>query len=242
MRIGGSSWCYYRIAEARNTDKEILQNFVCPEANILELMCHDKEHLDMELDPLLVKEKFIGCSLHMPVHEYKNDEPSHKILKKIEEICNRFAIQNIVIHPDTVVDRFLFQQYKHLPFSIENMDERKPIGKSIEDIKKILDENPYISFTLDLQHCYVNDPTMQLVRDFHEVLWDKIIQYHISWYHTEYLHYPLFKTNQDSIISALQRTDLPIIIESTFDEPWELEQEIAYIKKVIASNEATKQS
>lgn len=237
MRIGGSSWDYYRIAAARNTDEEILKNFVYPEANIVELMCHDKEHLDMELDPLLVKEKFVSCSLHLPVHTYRDDDSSHKILKKIEALCSRFAIQNIVIHPDTVVDRSLFQQYQHLPFSIENMDERKKIWRSVEDVKKILDENPHISFTLDLQHCYVNDPTMQLAKDFHEALWDKLVQYHISWYHPEYLHYPLFKTNQDIIISSLQRTDLPIIIESTFDEPGELEKEMAYIKKVIASNE-----
>lgn len=226
--------------EARNTDEEILKNFVYPEANILELMFRDKNNFSLSLDPFLVKENFISCSLHAPKHIYKNDEASHNILKSIETICNRFPIKNIVIHPDNVADRSIFKQYMHLPFSIENMDERKHCGKSVEDIKKILDENPQLSLTLDLQHCFVNDPTMELAKDFHRILWHKIVQYHISWYNPKHFHYPLFKTHQDIIISHLQRSDLPIIIESTFDEEGELQKEIAYIKKVISMNEQKK--
>jgi hypothetical protein len=74
---------------------------------------------------------------------------------------------------------------------------------------------------------------MQLAKDLHNEFGDRLVQYHISGYHPKYLHYPLFKTHQDKIIAAVERWDLPIIVESTFDKPGELEKEIAYIKSFI---------
>lgn len=228
-----STWDFYRITDARNNDEQISNYFAIPEARALELMFHDKENLEHQLTREIIENSFSHCSIHVPKYAYKNDEESHRILKFIEKICSTLPIKNIVVHPDDVVDRSLFEQYKHLPLSIENMDDRKKSCKWVEDIKKILNENPYLWFVLDLQHCFVNDPTMQLARDFHKAFWDRIVQYHISWYHPEYLHYPLFKTQQTEIVKAMERTDIPIIIESTFDDKDDLQKEIAYIKSLI---------
>jgi hypothetical protein len=113
------------------------------------------------------------------------------------------------------------------------MDDRKTSFRWVEDIKKILYEYPHFNFTLDLQHCFVNDPTMQLAKDFHEAFWDRLVEYHISWHHPEHLHHPLYLTKQDQIIQALENPNIPIIIESGFDEKDWLEKEIQYIKKFI---------
>lgn len=234
--IWWSSWDYYRIFSWKNTDEEILKNFALPIANTMEIMFHNKEDIAHNLSKEIIEKAFVFCSLHAPAYTYQDDEHSHSILKNIKQLCSIFPIKNIVVHPDQVVDRSVFKQYSHLPFSVENMDERKTTWRSVSDIKKILDENPNLWFTFDLQHCYVNDPTMQLAKDFHKELWDRIVEYHIAWYHSELLHYPLFKTHQDIIIQAIEKTDVPIIIESTFDKAGELQKEIEYIKKVIAKN------
>lgn len=230
-------WCsgdFHRISDVRNTDEHILNYFIIHETNALEIMFNDKNNMICNITKEFIDKHFSRCSIHLPQNlEYQDDEESHKILQLIEKICLDLPIKNIVIHPDTVVDWSVFQQYTHLPLSIENMDDRKDSCRSVEDIKKILDENPYLWFVLDLQHCFTNDPTMQLARDFHKVLWHKIIQYHLSWYHPEHLHYPLFKTHQDEIINAVENRELPIIVESTFDEQDELYQEINYIKKLM---------
>ncbi len=83
--------------------------------------------------------------------------------------------------------------------------------------------------TLDLQHCFTNDPSGKLARDFQEICKDRIVEYHISGYAQPYLHHPLYQTQQEDIIDSLQYPHIPIIIESTMDNVNELEQEIDYI-------------
>lgn len=203
-----------------------------PWLNALEIMFHG-DNRECMISKKIAENNFPHCSLHAPEHRYQDDESSHRILQSIDNVCSELSIKNVVVHPDTVADRSVFKQYSHIPFSIENMDDRKKTCRSVEDIQKILEEHPYMWFTLDLQHCFTNDPTMQLAKDFHRILWHKIVEYHLSWYHPELLHYPLFKTHQDEIIKSLEYRDIPITIESTFDEQDELAKEMAYIKSFM---------
>lgn len=230
--IWWSSGDFCRISDERNTNEQVNKYFVIDAVNALEIMLYDAKSIGCSITKEGMGERISHYSIHTPTrHPYQNDEESHRILQVIEKICTELPIKNIVIHPDNVVDWSVFKQYNHLPFSIENMDDRKKSCRSVEDIKKILDDNPRFWLTLDLQHCFTNDSTMQLAREFHRVLWDKIVQYHLSWYHPDYLHYPLFKTQQNEIIASLENRDIPIIIESTFDEQDELQKEIDYIYK-----------
>jgi hypothetical protein len=234
LKIWWSSGDFYRVSDQRNTDEQCAKYFSLPETNALEIMFYNAKNLDHEISKEMIEKSFSHCSIHAPTrHSYQHDEESHRIFKAIEQVCLLLPIKNIVIHPDNVVDWTFFEQYKHLPLSIENMDERKKSFKSVEDVKNILDRFPYFWLTLDLQHCFVNDVTMQLAKDFHREVWHKIVEYHIAGYHPQLLHYPLFKTHQDIIITALEKPEIPIIIESTFDEEGELAKEIAYIKNIL---------
>jgi hypothetical protein len=106
-------------------------------------MLYDTKSLGCSITKELVGDRISHYSIHAPTrHPYQDDEESHRILNIIERICKELPIKNIVIHPDNVVDWLVFKQYSHLPFSIENMDERKKSCRSVEDIKKILDDNP----------------------------------------------------------------------------------------------------
>ena len=232
--IWWSSGDFYRITDARNTQEQIAQYFTIEWTNALEIMFRDQK-TERECSQDFISQSFVYCSIHLPGHEYKNDLETHTLLKRIEAICTQIPIKNIIIHPDMVIDWSVFESYKHLPFSVENMDERKVAFQWVADIKNILDTYPFLWFTLDLQHCFVNDPTMQLAKDFHEAFGDRLVEYHISWYHPELLHYPLFKTQQNEIIQAVENRDIPIIIESTFDQKDELAKEIAYIQNFITS-------
>lgn len=229
--IWWSSGAFYRTVATRNTHEMVSEYFVSPSANALEIMFHDPKEMQCTLSRDFIENNYVYCSLHTPHYPYQNDAESHRILQEIQRLYTELPIKNIIIHPDAVLDRSIFQEYKHLPLSIENMDERKKSCQWVQDLQKIFDENPYLWFVLDFQHCFVNDPSMQLAKDLHKSFGDRLVQYHISGYHPDYLHYPLFKTKQDIIITSMERKDLPIIIESIFDEKSELEQEIEYIKK-----------
>jgi hypothetical protein len=147
---------------------------------------------------------------------------------KFLKLSKKFSIRNFVFHPDTVRDWSVFGKYPDLPISIENMDDQKLFGRTLEDIQSILSKYD-LGLTLDLQHCYVNDPSMNLAKQFQTVFADRIVQYHLSGYEKNLLHYPLYKTRQDEIISALRFPNLPIIIESTLEAEGEQEKEYQYI-------------
>ena len=227
--IWWSTWDYHRISNERNTDEEILKKFIWKDISAVEINIYKKEHLNCAISRKIIEDNFTYCSIHAPMYEYQDDERSHKILKYLESLCFELPIKNIVFHPDRVVDWSFFDQYKHLPLSIENMDEAKPSFQWVNDFQKIFESNPYLNFTLDLQHCFINDSTMQLAKDFHNAFWDRLVEYHISWHHPDYLHHPLYLTKQDQIIQSLENTNIPIIIESGFDEKDWLEKEIQYI-------------
>lgn len=203
-------------------------------AKVIELHCPTLRHFDHLINSQnagLMHFEYI--SLHAPVYAYQKDEKSHVLLSKLNIVCEKYKIKNLVFHVDQVKDWAVFADYQTLPVSIENMDDRKSFGRSLEDIRSILDKYAF-NLTLDLQHCFVNDPTLHLAEQFQDLYRDRIVEYHISGYEKNFLHYPLFKTRQDEIIDSLKYADKPIIIESTFDKIGEHESELKYIKHRLA--------
>lgn len=234
MTIGFSNGSFYRIEidpRDRFTQEYINRLRAKGEANAIELHCINEEAINVlieDKDTSLSGFEFI--SLHTPSVAYAKNEKSRKILDKMRVLVGKYKINNLVFHTDTVLDWGVFDEYKDLPISIENMDDRKKSGKSVEDVRAILEKHDF-GLTLDLQHCFVNDESLQLALDFQEEFGDRIVEYHISGFNENFLHYSLFKTKKDQIISALLKKDLPIIIESTFDEFGEEIKELEYIKQ-----------
>ncbi len=203
-------------------------------AKALEFHCRSEQDLDYLIRATdLNLTPFDYISLHAPAHAYQKDENSRSLLDKLSLIAQKYSLKNIVFHVDLVRDWDVFLDYKLLPISIENMDDRKTSGRSLEDIKAILDKYDF-NLTLDLQHCFVNDRSLRLAEQFQDEYPSKIVEYHLSGYDESLLHYPLFKTKQDQIINCLRYTDKPIIIESTFDKIGEHESELEYITQRLS--------
>jgi endonuclease IV len=237
MYIGFNNGIFYRLYKQSNDrfTADYINTFQANgKTNNLELHCINQEEIDYLIDTDNIDlSNFSHLSLHAPNHHYADDELSHTILTKISKACKKYPIKNIVFHPDKVQDRTVFNTYKDLPLSIENMDNLKKSYKSLEDIESILTKYDFFWFTLDLQHCFTNDPSEKLAKDFQDKCKDRIVEYHISGYAQPYLHHPLYQTEQKNIIQSLQYPNIPIIIESTMDNVDELEKEIDYITKHI---------
>ncbi len=233
MTIGFSNGGFYRIETGPNdrlTFEHITRLQVNGEANAIELHCTNEDALDLIISAEnlnLVYFRFI--SLHAPSFAYTKNKDSRRILDKLGLLTRKYGINNLVFHTDTVLDWSIFDDYKILPISIENMDDRKKSGKTVADVKAILEKYDF-GLTLDLQHCFVNDKSLQLALDFQEEFGDRIVEYHISGFDENFLHYSLFKTRKDEIIKTLLQKEVPIIIESTFDEFGEERKELEYIK------------
>lgn len=234
MKIGFSIGDFYRIqsvAEERFLEKYI-NLFKVSGASAIELHSSSQSMVSYLLGIDIDLSQFSFISFHAPLIPYRDDELSNKLMADFELLWKKYKINNFVFHADTIHDWKFLTKYKNLPISIENMDNNKKFGRTVEDMESILDKYN-LNLTLDLQHCFVNDNSMKLSLDFQKKFNDKIVEYHISGFGKKYIHYPLFKTKQDEIIYSLQNKDIPIIIESTFDVIGEQKKEIEYIKSRI---------
>ena len=174
-------------------------------------------------------EGFRYVSMHGPgiARNQLNEKDIKDLLNDLQTLCERFNVSTVVFHPDQVEDWSIFRNYK-IPVAIENMDWRKDFGKSVEDVKQVIDKTG-CGFVLDINHCFTNDNTMKLADDFLEQLGDKLVEVHLSGF--EKLHEPLCRTKQDDLIEIVRDLDVPIIIESECDSLEEMKKEYEYIKQ-----------
>ncbi len=170
-----------------------------------------------ELDPLLKSINDIDLSFfkyisfHAPSRRINLSE-SELINKLIELAKKGFPI---IVHPDIIEDITLWTQLGDL-LCIENMDKRKPIGRSALDLELIFNELPKARFCLDLAHARQVDPTMGEARSMIKRFGSRLIQLHVSTINSKSKHESL---NVDALLayqklSHLINPEIPVILES----------------------------
>ena len=65
----------------------------------------------------------------------------------------------IVVHPDAMFDFSLWREFGNL-LCLENMDKRKPVGRTVQELDRIFQELPDASFCFDIGHARQVAPTM----------------------------------------------------------------------------------
>jgi len=158
---------------------------------------------------------FNYVSIHAPWKEinYDSGDVCDKIIKKLEVLCDEINVKGIVLHPDTIKD-FKILNDSGLLFLLENMDKRKDFGTHPNQFKELKDNYDF-GFILDLQHVYEQDSSMQLAKEFIEVIGERLKHMHVSGCNESELHIPVhLSKNKDSITEILKLgIDVPIILE-----------------------------
>lgn len=209
-------------------DNKLIDLLYSEKTKALELHTRNEEELQFLIKDKHEKyNKFDFLSIHWP--DLHGDEDTIKYLETIRQLSKNLNIKNLVLHPHKMKNRDMLTQFKDLPISIENMDDMKPSHQTVEEIWAILDKYDFLGLTLDLQHCYVNDKSMKLAKDYHDKYENRIVEYHISGYCPKIIHWPLFDKDQNIIIHNLKHKHIPTIIESGFDSIDKLNLELNYI-------------
>ncbi len=139
----------------------------------------------------------------------------------------------IILHPDTMHD---FSTWKIFgkQLAIENMDRRKPIGRTLEELNIIFERLPEASLCFDIGHARQCDTTMteayRILREHSK----RLCQVHVSEVNTASRHDPL---SFASILAFAQVAGLippwiPLILESRVT-PDRIEAEIANAQKAL---------
>ena len=121
----------------------------------------------------------------------------------------------IIVHPDVVNTTSLWTQFSGL-LCIENMDKRKPSGRTTAELSEIFGVLPDASLCFDIGHARQVDPTMCEAELMLKAFQQRIKQIHLSAVSSQSKHEPL---NFEAIV-AFQRVahlitpNTPVILET----------------------------
>lgn len=139
----------------------------------------------------------------------------------------------VVVHPDAIVDSDLWQSFGSL-LCIENMDKRKPTGRTADEMSHFFDMFPDATFCLDLAHARQVDTTMGEARQMLRRFGDRLRQVHVSEIDAAGKHHPISLASKLSFerIAALIPEQIPVVIESVVSEA-DMVREIVMVKQAL---------
>jgi len=121
----------------------------------------------------------------------------------------------IILHPDTIHDFAVWRGFgKQL--AIENMDRRKPIGRTLEELELIFEKLPEAMLCFDIGHARQCDTTMTEAYRILRAYSGRLCQIHVSEVNTASHHDPL---SFAAILAFSEVADLiphhvPVILEA----------------------------
>ena len=123
----------------------------------------------------------------------------------------------IVAHPEILITPSLWRQLG-ARLCIENMDDRKSNGRTVDELRALFDVYPEATFCLDLGHARQVDPTMNAALAMLRAFGERLTQLHVSDVGPRGEHRPLGAGARDAFAEILSQTDCPLIIESVVAE------------------------
>jgi hypothetical protein len=127
-----------------------------------------------EIKSLTLRE-FSYVSVHLPSAYSAADECS--VLKTVDSIADKGW--PLILHPDVIRDWSGWRNFGSL-VCLENMDKRKPIGRTVEELSDAFERLPNASFCFDFGHARQVDPTMSQAARLLRAFGSKLQEIHFS--------------------------------------------------------------
>lgn len=153
---------------------------------------------------------FRYLSVHAPVKHRRMGE---------EELVARLAdlppwVDAIVVHPD-VIDEPARYLRLGAALVIENMDPRKGLGRTADELSPLLAELPEAGFCFDVAHAAAVDPTMVEAQRLLDRFGGRLRHLHVSSLDERCRHEPLADADEAAWTHVLRRCrDVPWILEA----------------------------
>jgi len=121
----------------------------------------------------------------------------------------------IIVHPDAIADWGPWREIGAL-LCIENMDKRKPIGRTVAELERIFEMVPAASFCFDIGHARQVDSTMTEAYLLLTAFSQRLVQVHVSEVSTSSKHDRLSFTSALAFrqVSHLIPEQVPLILET----------------------------
>jgi hypothetical protein len=142
----------------------------------------------------------------------------------------------IIVHPDLITDPLLWKPFGRR-LCLENMDQRKPAGRTLPEMEILFEQFPEASFCFDIGHARQVDPTMGIAISLLRRFRDRIRQVHMSEVDPWGRHIPISfaALSAFQLVAKLIPEDCPVILESVVP-PEGIRREIATARKALTDN------
>jgi len=188
-----------------------------------------------ELDPLsaAIGELDLSQFSYVAVHAPSHIEPATE--SHVVSCLLGFALRDwpIVVHPDAIHDYSLWRPLG-ASLCVENMDKRKPVARTVDELEMVFDRLPEAGLCLDLGHARQVDMTMTEAYLIIRTYLSKLRQLHVSEVNTRSKHDRLSYAS----IMAFQRVaelipeSVPLIVEAVIEE-WEIARELERVEEAF---------
>jgi hypothetical protein len=145
----------------------------------------------------------------------------------------------IVVHPDTIHDFDLWSGFGRC-LLVENMDKRKLVGRSAEELEWVFERLPDAGLCLDLAHARQFDPTLLEAHRILDSCGGRLGQVHLSEVSSTSKHTPIsYGAVRDfSEVAHRLPSHIPVILESPVACE-AIEMEIASARQALPESLAT---
>jgi hypothetical protein len=153
---------------------------------------------------------FEYLSVHAPVKHLRM--PEAEMVRRLVRLAP--LADAIVVHPDAMDDP---RAYRPLGSSLvlENMDARKPAGRTVEELAPFFAALPEAGLCLDVAHVLTVDPSMLEGERLLDAYAGRLRHLHVSSIDGECRHLPLSVEDEARFADLLRRCpDVPWILEA----------------------------
>lgn len=207
--VGMSTGCF---ASLRGAWPELVDAALATSTFTAELAALGEDELDGLLaflggEPSL---PFRYLSVHGPVKG--RELPERELAGRLGALAG--LVDAVVLHPDTMVDLAAYASLGGL-LVIENMDPRKPTGRTVAELRPLFDALPEAGFCFDVAHAAAVDPSMELAHDLLDAFAGRVRHLHVSTLDADCTHVPLTADDELRFAPVLARCgDVPWILEA----------------------------
>lgn len=153
---------------------------------------------------------FRYISIHGPSKHREIEE--EQLVGELADIA--LYARGIVMHPDTI-DRFEAFRRLGSKLLLENMDSRKPDGRTPDELNRAFAALPEAGFCFDIAHAWSIDPSMGIANDLLDSFGGRLRHVHLSSLSEDLHHVPLKDEDEELFIPVLRRClDVPWILEA----------------------------
>jgi hypothetical protein len=153
---------------------------------------------------------FRYISIHGPSKGRQIDE--EQLVASLAQLSGSAA--GIVMHPDTMDELALYRPLGH-KLLLENMDSRKPDGRTPDELHRAFAELPEAGFCFDIAHAWSIDPSMAVAGELLDSFRARLRHVHLSSLSEDLHHVSLTDEDEDLFSPTLKRClDVPWIFEA----------------------------